>query len=58
MNKDDIIQLVEELSLRSDAVINIFIVGNIDQSNSENASINILSDCCNSNSDSNFEISV
>jgi len=54
LNKDDIIQLVEELSLRSDAIINIFIVGNIDQSNSENASISILSDFCNSNSDSNF----
>lgn len=57
MNNNDVVELLKKLLQRSDAVINIFIVGNIDQSNSENTSISIFGNSCNSDSDSNLEIS-
>lgn len=58
MNKDDFIQLLEKLSLCSDITINVFIVGDINQINNDNASISILSDCCNFSPNSNFKGSV
>ncbi len=58
MNKDDIIKLVEELSHFSNVVVNVFIVGDIYQNDNENASISIFGNCCNSNSDADFNVSV